>query len=176
MSDSRLVEWVRRAQSGDQKAREFLYLFLRERLMPYVVRRLHDEGRAQDVLHDTFLAFLSDPDALCDSEKFLQYEARIISRRIEHEIIRSAGTGRALDAVEASYQDPSEHNLEAEEWYLALLHELAPTDRELFRLLYVFGVSTAEGNDILGISPGNFRLQKHRLAAKIQDLILRFRT
>lgn len=176
MSDSPLVEWVRRAQSGDQKAKEHLYLFMREKLMPELVNWAPDESWAEDAVHDAFVAFLSDPKALHEAEKFLQYEARIAWRRIEREMCRSAGTGHPFHPEEAGCQDPSEHNLEVEEWYLAIVHGLTPMDRELFRLLYTYGVSTADGSEILQISPANFRLRKHRLASEVRDLILRFRT
>ncbi len=176
MSDSPLVVWVRQAQAGDQKAKEHLYLFVREKMMPDLVMRAPDESWAEDAVHDAFVAFLSDPDALHEAEKFLQYEARIAWRRIEHELGSGLETGHPLQAAETGYWDPSEQNLEVEEWYLAVLHELMPMDRELFRLLYSYGVSTAEGSDLLQISPGSFRLRKHRLAAEVRDLILRFRT
>lgn len=72
----------------------------------------------------------------------------------------------SLEEIEAT-PDQSDHRRDTEERLalerlLQLVHRLKPLDRELM-LLYLEDMDAASIGEIMGLSPGNVRIQIHRI-------------
>ncbi len=174
MIDSQIARWVAEAKAGDPKAKEILYLLMREKLLPVVRRSRLDKSLAEDMVHNAYLVFLAHPETLLDPEKFLEFEARIVWRYVKREMGRNLKTDHPFEGEEIAQEDLTKRNVEAEEWYASVMEQLTPKEVELFRLLFACGLPSAEACATLQVSPAYLRVSKVRLILKLRAKINRF--
>jgi RNA polymerase sigma-70 factor, ECF subfamily len=152
----------------------------RERLRLFALRRLRDRAAAEDVAQETLRRVLDacrtgrmeNPSAL---PAFVFQTAQHIC--LQH--FRSAKReGRALlrlSGEETGEREP--HPLAAligEEQRAAVreaLNRLSVEDQELLRMVYYENVETGVMAERLRVTPGTFRVRKHRVLARLAELL-----
>lgn len=167
-----VLDWVRKARSGDREAIGALYLFLRAKLLPRLGQKVRRTCiSAEDVLHDVILAFLERPDRLREANCFLNYETTAALRLLKRE--RGRQQYLCLDSrdLEKAVDDPSSRNLEAEEMLARALTVLDAKELQLFRILFIDGGDLAEAGRLLGITRSNATWRKHSLRAKLRSAL-----
>ena len=129
-------------------------------LLRYATRLLGDAERARDVVQDTFVRLLAQPQA--EVEGHLAEWLFTVCRNRAFDINRKEGRMKRFDEGAAERVVGGEPRpgagLEAEEAYVAVLHlidHLPPNQQEVIRLKFQNGFSYKEISRITRLSVGN---------------------
>jgi len=144
---------------------------------------VHDQGDAEDVVQDAFVATHRHWDLLRDQAAATAYLRRCVVNGCRslgrHQLVvrreLSAAAGRA-DApgrdVSASAEAAALAEL-GDAGMLTALHALAPRQREVLVLRYFADLSEAQIADVLQIAPGSVKAHAHRglvaLRSQVED-------
>lgn len=151
----------------------------RERIRLFVARRFGSVASAEDVAQETLRRVLEaaredrirDPSALGSfvfqtARHVCLHEARSARRR--DRALRRRGQrrpkGNALDDAVIR---------ERREVVARALKELREGDRELLRMLFYEGLTTAEAAERLGVTSGALRVRKHRALKRLEAVLER---
>ena len=152
----------------------------RERLRLFALRRLHDVAAAEDVAQETLRRVL---DA-CRAGKLQNPSALpgFVFQTAQHICLQhyrsSQREGRAL--VRLSGEDPVQHEAhplaaligdERRDAVRNALTQLSADDRELLRQIYYEETDSAVLAQRLGVTPGAFRVRKHRVLGRLAALL-----
>lgn len=151
----------------------------RERLRLFALRRLRDSAAAEDVAQETLRRVLEawrtgrleNPATL---PAFVFQTAQYVCL---HHFRSRKREGRALFRLGKEPADAATHPLAAlidEERRAAVrdaLDRLPPADRDLLREMYYDNVESIRLAERLGISPGALRVRKHRVLARLAELL-----
>jgi RNA polymerase sigma-70 factor, ECF subfamily len=167
----RLVE---RAQTGDRKALEELYLIHFDRIYSYLhlsVRNRHD---AEDLTNQTFVKMLESIDRF--EWRKAPFSAWLF--RIAHNLAMDHfRAGRRWQPEERPPEPPRATERSAEEAafqslgrrsMLEMIEELSPDQQQVLTLKFVFGFVNAEVATILGKTEGAVKSLQHRALESLQ--------
>jgi len=166
MSDQRVVDQVAAFLAGDVRTHESI-----RRAVGVVVRasRFSGRGVAEDLIQETMArVFVNLSAGAFRGDASLATYAQRVARYVCLEQIRKRRFAAEVDPAGLVSADPSPEPeagmLRAEEHRrnLALLATLSPACRELFRLVFVEGLSYAQVAERLGVSETAVKLRVHR--------------
>lgn len=160
----------RTAWTADE-ALEQLYAAHWRQLVRLSVLLVRDQGIAEEVVQDAFVAVHAHWSRLRDPERGLAYLRQAVVNRsrsaLRHRTVvsRHAATLRPVEAV-----DPTP-DADRRAAVLGALRELTDRQREVLALRYYLDLSEAEIADTLGISRGAVKSHASRGAAALRVLL-----
>jgi RNA polymerase sigma-70 factor (ECF subfamily) len=173
--EQRTAALMIRYQSGDLQAFEELYGWLKPRLFRYILSRVMDRGRGEDLLQEVFLQIHRSRRTFLPGNPLLAWafgvarhvclmDLRQRRRRAAHEIL--------ADDFLPELAVSSEAESFADRQVLAKALGLLPEDsREALVLHQLEGLSFKEIAGILGISVQAARVRAHRAAKALADSV-----
>jgi len=157
-------------------ALEQLYAAHWRRLVRLAVLLLRDQGVAEEVVQDAFVAMHGRWRSLRDPDKALAYLRQTVVNRsrsalrhrgvVERYVARQSG---AVPVAEAA--DGSSLSAERRTAVLDALRTLPTRQREVLALRYYLELSEVEIADALGISRGSVKAHASRGSAALRDLL-----
>jgi RNA polymerase sigma-70 factor (sigma-E family) len=157
-------------------ALEQLYAAHWRRLVRLAVLLLRDQGRAEEVVQDAFVAMHGRWRALRDPDKALAYLRQTVVNRsrsaLRHRGVAERYVTRQSPAV--LLDDPADLSALATDRRTAVLDALRalPTrQREVLALRHYLELSEAEIAETLGISRGSVKAHASRGSAALRDLL-----
>ncbi|MGD9934172.1 MAG: sigma-70 family RNA polymerase sigma factor [Dehalococcoidia bacterium] len=143
----------------------------RQQFVDFVRRRVRDEARAEDIVHDSLVRALKSAPALRDEERLVPWFYRILRNAIIDEHRGRAVSGKHVEFVSdvPDMVEPSETDVKALcGCFAALLPALKPEYAEIIRALDLAeepGVRVAER---LGVTLNNLKVRHHRARASLK--------
>jgi RNA polymerase sigma-70 factor (sigma-E family) len=139
---------------------------------------LHDQGTAEDVVQDAFIATHRNYDRIRDSGAAVAYlrravvnGARSVHRHdlvVRRELVAEAGRADAVDRATAASAEAQALRHLGDGAMLAALRRLPDRQREVLVLRYFADWSEAAIADALGIAPGSVKAHAHRGLATLR--------
>lgn len=168
--DTRVVELVDRARSGDGAAFAELYDRYVDRVHAFVYRRVGDRHLAEDLTGDVFTRALKRLDTYTYTGQDPIAWLLVIARNRVHDHFRSARFRLELTDAEAGLTVVADgHGPEGSAERAAViaevqraLRELKPDHAEVLHLRFIEDLSVAEAAEILGRKEGAVRALQHR--------------
>jgi RNA polymerase sigma-70 factor, ECF subfamily len=167
----RLVE---RAQRGDRKALEELYLVHFDRIYSYLHLSVRNRQDAEDLTNQTFVKMLESIDRF--EWRKAPFSAWLF--RIAHNLAMDHfRAGRRWQPEERPPEPPGATERSAEEAafqslgrrsMLEMIEELSPDQQQVLTLKFVFGFVNAEVATILGKTEGAVKSLQHRALESLQ--------
>jgi RNA polymerase sigma-70 factor (sigma-E family) len=164
------------ADRDPDAALEQLYAAHWRRLVRLAVLLLHDQGAAEEVVQDAFVAMHGRWRSLRDPDKALAYLRQTVVNRsrsalrhrgvVERHVARQAGRPSAADPADSS-------SLAADRRAAVLdaLRTLPTRQREVLALRHYLELSEAEIAATLGISRGSVKAHASRGSAALRELL-----
>jgi RNA polymerase sigma-70 factor (sigma-E family) len=157
--------------SADE-ALEQLYAAHWRHLVRLGVLLVHDQGVAEEIVQDSFVAVHARWGRLQDPDRGLAYLRRsVVNRARSHHrhlgVVRRQGEREAPPAP-APGADHSSYDVAQRAEVLDALRRLPRRQREVLALRYYVDLSEAEIADVLGISPGAVKSHASRGVAALR--------
>lgn len=150
---------------------EMLYQRHYPELLKYCLAASLDRELAEDLVQETFLKALQNPDTLEDLGQAQRraWLFRTLKNILVDRYRRAVLEREHLQTVDAETVawDPGIQQVENEQ----VLASLAQEDRMLFRLRYIEDYNAAEISEMLGIPPGTIRSRLSRCRKKLKELL-----
>jgi RNA polymerase sigma-70 factor (sigma-E family) len=160
--------------SADE-ALEALYAAHWQRLVRLAVMLLHDQGAAEEVVQDAFVAMHTKWARLHHPDKALAYlRQSVVNRsrsRLRHLSVVHRYAARERPPRPESGADHTTYELERRETVLDALRDLPRRQREVLALRYYVDLSEAEIAEVLGISRGAVKSHASRGAAALRSAL-----
>ena len=169
---------VARAQAGDRRAFEQLYLLHFDRIYGYLQMSVGNRHDAEDLTNQTFIKMLESID------RFVWRQAPFSAWlfRIAHNLAMDHfRAGRRVQSEE-NPEDPTQVESSAEDAAFAaigqrsmldLIDTLSIDQKHVLTLKFAFNFSNAEAASILGKSEGAIKSLQHRALATLQRQLAR---
>ncbi|CAN5221785.1 SigE family RNA polymerase sigma factor [soil metagenome] len=167
--------WGASGADGADGAVEQLYAAHWRRLVRLSVLLLHDQGLAEEVVQDAFVAMHGRWGRLRDPDKALAYLRQSVVNRsrsaLRHRgvVDRHAAAQRSLEPLPGA--DETTAARARRNLVLDALGDLPTRQREVIALRYYLDLSETEIADALGISRGAVKSHASRAAAALRDLL-----
>ena len=134
---------------------------------------VHDQGTAEDVVQDAFIATHRNYDRIRDTGAAVAYLRRAVvngarSVVVRREAIAEAGRADAADRATAASAEAQALRHLGDGAMLAALRRLPDRQREVLVLRYFADWSEAAIADALGIAPGSVKAHAHRGLAALR--------
>lgn len=133
---------------------------------------VHDEGVAEEIAQDSFVALHRQWDRLADVDRAVGYLRRTVVNRarsalrhdkvVRRHQVADIGTARALGSQTAPSAEDQAMDTERHDRVLALLETLPGRQREVLTLRYFLDLDEAAIAATLGISRGAVKSHAHR--------------
>ena len=160
--------------SADE-ALEVLYVAHWRQLVRLSVMLLHDQGVAEEVVQDCFVAMHSKWARLHDPDKALAYLRQSVVNRsrshLRHLSVVRRHAEREAPPLPGAGADHTAYDLERRGTVLEALRGLPRRQREVLALRYYLDLSEAEIADVLGISRGAVKSHASRGAAALRTVL-----
>src|SRR3954470_7597270 len=157
--------------SADE-ALEVLYAAHWRRLVRLAVMLLHDQGAAEEVVQDSFVAMHSRWSRLHDPDKALAYLRQSVVNRsrshLRHLAVVRRHAERQAPPEPSVGADHSAYDVAQRATVLEALRRLPRRQREVLALRYYLDLSEAEIAETLGISRGAVKSHASRGAAALR--------
>lgn len=170
--DRRSGDWDAADADG---AVEQLYAAHWRALVRLAVLLVHDQGRAEEIVQDAFVAVHGRRRSLRDPDKALAYLRQSVVNRsrsaLRHRgvVERHAAAQRPVEALPGA--DATTAARARRTAVLDALRELPARQREVITLRYYLDLSEAEIAHALGISRGSVKSHASRAAATLRPLL-----
>ncbi len=152
---------------------EQLYAAHWRQLVRLSVLLVHDQGAAEDVVQDAFVAMHGRWSRLRDPDKALAYLRQAVVNRsrsmLRHRVVVDRHARRTT-LGDVTVEGPSVGGARRDAVRDALL-ELSERQREVLVLQHYLDWSEAQIADALGISPGAVKAHAHRGRAALRELL-----
>lgn len=138
-------------------------------LLKYCTAACRDREMAEDLVQETFLKALQNPDTmedlgLCQRRAWLfRTMKNLFYDRYRRAVLESRHL-QTLDADAAAF-DPGIQRVENE----LVLNSLTPEDRMLFQMRYIEGYNASEISEMLGVPTGTVRARLSRCRKQLKD-------
>jgi len=160
--------------SADE-ALEVLYVAHWRQLVRLAVMLLHDQGAAEEVVQDSFVAMHSKWSRLHDPDKALAYLRQSVVNRsrshLRHLSVVRRHAERERPPTADSGADHTTYDVERRGAVLDALRDLPRRQREVLALRYYLDLSESEIADVLGISRGAVKSHASRGAAALRAVL-----
>ena len=157
--------------SADE-ALEVLYVAHWRQLVRLAVMLLHDQGAAEEVVQDSFVAMHSKWGRLHDPDKALAYLRQSVVNRSRSHLRHLSVVGGSVEhktpLPPAAGADHSAYDHARRATVLDALRRLPRRQREVLALRYYLDLAEAEIADMLGISRGAVKSHASRGAAALR--------
>lgn len=170
------VEVTLDADCDADAALEQLYAAHWRRLVRLAVLLLHDQGAAEEVVQDAFVAMHGRWRSLRDPDKALAYLRQTVVNRsrsalrhrgvVERYVARQSGAEALADPADGASLTAGRRTA-----VLDALRALPTRQREVLVLRHYLELSEAEIADALGISRGSVKAHASRGSAALRDLL-----
>ncbi|MBI5093899.1 MAG: sigma-70 family RNA polymerase sigma factor [Candidatus Hydrogenedentes bacterium] len=172
-----LSELLQRCRTGDADAVAALVGRFRHWALDLARALVHDDGLAEDVVQETFLAALRGLDGLRDADAFPGWLRQIL-RRQAGRMTRKYGDAVPWDAEQIGAEDacPNER-VERDELHKIVrdaLDRLPPTERDTAVRFYIEQQRCSEIAQTLSVPPGTVRRRLFDARARLRDMLLGF--
>ena len=164
---------VARAQNGDRRALEQLYLLHFDRIYSYLQMSVGNRHDAEDLTNQTFIKMLESIDRFVWRQAPFSAWLFRIAHNLAMDYFRA---GRRVqpeedvedpDAVESSAEDAAFLSL-GRQSMLAMIESLSLDQQQVLTLKFVFNFSNAEAAAILGKTEGAIKSLQGRALASLQ--------
>jgi RNA polymerase sigma-70 factor (ECF subfamily) len=163
-----------RAQAGDGEAYNTLLSEIEPIISICVGRRVSRVVDRGDLVQEVLLSIHLSRDSFDPSRPFLPWMKTILNHRLV-DYFRSANRRGKWGGLSVNDDVQNALTLESGSEANVALTEVVATfsesQRELFRMLTDTALSRDEMADLLGVEPGNLRVQIHRLGARIREAL-----
>ncbi len=160
---------------GADQALEHLYAAHWRGLVRLSVLLVRDQGTAEEVVQDAFVAVHARWDRLRDPDQALAYlRATVVNRSrstLRHRSVVDRHVRRGVETSVAAGADETVAAQDRRSAVLAALQALPRRQREVLALRYYLDLSEAEIADTLGIRPGSVKTHASRGAAALRGLL-----
>jgi RNA polymerase sigma-70 factor (sigma-E family) len=161
--------------SAADAAIEQLYLAHWDRLVRLSVLLLQDQGAAEDVVQDAFIAVHRRWDRLDDPDRALSYLRQTVVNRsrsaLRHRAVVRRHLARATEPDPAPPADREALGADRRRTLFAALDGIPRRQREVLVLRYYLDLSEAEIAETLGISRGAVKSHASRGAARLRPIL-----
>jgi RNA polymerase sigma-70 factor (sigma-E family) len=172
-TDAHVAGW-----SADE-ALELLYAAHWRALVRLAVLLVHDQGSAEEIVQDCFVAVHARWGRLHDPDRALAYLRQSVVNRsrshLRHLAVVHRHAARENPPAPVAGADRNAHDAERRETVLSALRRLPRRQREVLALRYYLDLSEAEIAETLGISRGAVKSHASRgaaaLRAELGDLV-----
>ncbi|MBI3971821.1 MAG: sigma-70 family RNA polymerase sigma factor [Chloroflexi bacterium] len=168
---------LQRIAQGDRHALADLYARYQRPLFHYVVQLASDQGVAEEILQDTFLAVWKSAGSYQGRSTVRTWLIGIARRQAHNALRRSALplAGEAeLAGVEAPDPEPEAAALAAadREVLAAAMAKLSPVHREILILTFVHGLSYPELAEVLAVPAGTVKSRLSNAKQALRKLLV----
>ncbi|MDF1602052.1 SigE family RNA polymerase sigma factor [Nocardioides sp. YIM 152315] len=157
------------------EALELLYAAHWRRLVRLSVLLVRDQGVAEEVVQDAFVAVHGRWGRLRDPERALAYLRQSVVNRsrsaLRHRAVVERHAARRTPAVDEPGSDQATLATDRRETVLDALRALPQRQREVLALRYYLDLSEGEISDTLGISRGAVKSHASRGVAALRSLL-----
>ncbi len=155
---------IRRTQSGDQAAFDELYAWLLPEVYRYAWAQVGNQGAAEEITSETFLAFVSKLDEMPEDDQSVLAWMRVVARNKSVDWVRRQQNQRQAMAAIANVggslhtkasSAPSHHFESQERCQLVhvVLEKLRDEYRQVLELQFLDGLSVIAIADVIGATP-----------------------
>ena len=175
MEDTRMVELVRLAQSGDRDAFGELVTAFEPTVYSFVMRRLRDASDARELTQEIFIRAMRKLDQLREPERFPGWIRQIALRMSINRIVRRpkerAVESGTFDSVQSDTTSPLDGVLKTEqaEQVWDSLKTLKELDRDTLIAFYINGQSLAEMADSFRSPIGTIKRRLHTARHRLKE-------
>ncbi len=166
-------ELVARAQAGDRRALEDLYLLHFDRVYSYLQLSVANRHDAEDLTNQTFIKMLESIDRFVWRQAPFSAWLFRIAHNLAMDHFRAGRRWQpeeeppeSADALEASAEDEALRTI-GREIMLATIEPLSREQRQVLTLKFAFDFSNAEVAAILGKTEGAIKSLQHRALASL---------
>jgi len=165
-TDEALILEVRH---GSSDAMAELFARYRDRIYGFFRRRLNDDGRAEELAQETFIAILRGAARYEPRAKFRTYLYGIAMRQLFAERRKGHGAGASADRVEEA---PTRAFNEDSLWIRDALQKIDVEHREVLLLREYEGLTYEEISTLLGVPLNTVRSRLFRARVAMRDQLL----
>jgi RNA polymerase sigma-70 factor (sigma-E family) len=156
-------------------ALEMLYVAHWRRLVRLAAMLVHDQGSAEEIVQDAFVAMHAKWNRLHDPDKALAYLRQSVVNRsrshLRHLTVVRRHAERTLPPPPEEGADRPAYDVDRRGSVLTALRALPRRQREVLVLRYYLDLSEAEIADTLGISRGAVKSHASRGAAALRAVL-----
>lgn len=160
---------------GADQALEQLYAAHWRSLVRLAVLLVHDNGLAEEIVQDAFIAVHDRWSRLRDPDRALAYLRQTVVNRarsaLRHRAVVDRHVARGTREVDAAGGDVAALSTERRDAVLAAMRSLPDRQREVMALRYYAELSEGEIADALGISRGAVKSHASRGAAALRGAL-----
>lgn len=158
-------------RKGDPDAVGAVYAALADRLLGYLMARVHDRATAEDLLEATFLELLQNGSSIRGGPKAIKvWLFRSAYFNVLDHVRKQQRRAEDLTDDESSLErldaglGPEDRAVasDIQRWVRTAMAELSADQRQVLLLRYVGGLSASEVAAVLGKSDGAIRSLQHR--------------
>jgi RNA polymerase sigma-70 factor (sigma-E family) len=171
----RTMPYPRASEWGADEAVTRLFAAHYRPLVRLAVLLLHDQGRAEEVVQDTYVALHGRWPWLRDADRALGYlRVTVVNRcrsALRHRQVVQAHLAKARPGPDAPSAEASALDLLQHDAVLAALRALPTRQREAIVLRYYADLSEAETADVMGVSRGAVKSHTARGIAALRQTL-----
>lgn len=169
---------VRRMAAGDRAAHRALYEAHARDVLGYLVGRVGgDRALAEDLLHEVMLAAWRGASRFREESRVRTWLLGIAHHRAGN-ALRARRRERLVAEPAEPPRGPASRNAGRSDERVDLrraLGALPEGQRAALELVFLFGLSTAEAGEVLGVAQGTVKSRLYRAKARMRDLLDRER-
>ena len=182
MEDTRIIQLVRRAQSGDREAFGELAVEFESTVFSIVLRRLRNRSEAREVTQDVFMQAMRKLSQLREPERVTGWLRQIAVRMsINRAVRRPAETLRSPETFNSVNTDPNTpldnlmHNEQAQQ-VRGGMDRLRDLDRKTLISFYFEGHSLKQMSDEFQSPIGTIKRRLHTARNRLKEELVRMQT
>ena len=175
--EASLIDFVVRAQQGDQAAFNELVRQFESTVFATALRRLRNTTEASELVQDVFLQVFRKLPQLREPERFAGWLKRITIRMAINRAVRQppvlAQDPQTFGGVAARGETPLEHLLDGEQAGLVRIgiQQLGKMDRETLVAFYFEGQSLIEMSAQFRSPVGTIKRRLHTARSRLRDVL-----
>lgn len=182
MEDTRIIQLVRRAQTGDREAFGELVVEFESTVFSIVLRRLRNRSEASEVTQDVFMQAMRKLGQLREPERFTGWLRQIAVRmsinravRRPDEMLRSPETFNSVNTDPNTPLDNLMHNERAQQ-VRGGMDRLRDLDRRTLISFYFEGNSLKQMSDEFQSPIGTIKRRLHTARNRLKEELVRMQT
>ena len=151
---------------------ENIYLEFDAKLRNFILARISDPDKAEDILQDVYIKIHSNIDRLQDSEKFESWIYQITRNTIIDSYRRARPEDELPESLPALQEEEPDAAADLAASVEELLNCIPEKDRQALTLTEIQGLTQPEMADRLGLSVSGAKSRVQRAREKLKDAFL----